>query len=102
MRPASGKGDWQWGLGSWFHWIGVAWPNPARPNGITPTPDFAIAGWWPVMLFGVPTFLLFRAERRAKRLANTNACPSCGYSLAGLPPGAEGKCPECGGARGKA
>lgn len=53
-----------------------------------------VAGWWPVILFGVPTFFLFRAERRAKRLAKANCCPSCGYSLAGLRP--EDKCPECG------
>ncbi len=50
-----------------------------------------------MILLGVPTFFLFRAERRAKRLASINACPSCGYSLAGLASGA--KCPECGKAK---
>lgn len=42
--------------------------------------------WW--------ALLFFRPLRRRRRIAR-GQCPSCAYSLAGLPAGAD-KCPECG------
>jgi len=48
--------------------------------------------WIPVILFAAPTFWLWLRDK-----PGSNAfcrCPKCGYSLAGLAPGAA--CPECG------
>jgi hypothetical protein len=42
--------------------------------------------WWAA--------LFFRPLRRRRRIAR-GQCPSCAYSLAGLPAGTA-KCPECG------
>gem|GEM_PF-1527836 len=50
--------------------------------------------YWIPMALCLTTFaLLFRIERREKRLARAGHCV-CGYSLAGLADGAV--CPECG------
>jgi len=51
--------------------------------------------YWIPMLPCLMTFaLLFRVERRAKRLARVGKCAQCGYDLTGLADGAV--CPECG------
>ena len=49
--------------------------------------------WIPTLLCLATFALLFRVERREKRLARAGHCV-CGYSLAGLADGAV--CPECG------
>jgi len=49
--------------------------------------------WIPTFLCLATFALLFRVERREKRLARAGRCV-CGYSLAGLAEGAV--CPECG------
>ncbi len=52
----------------------------------------ALPLWIPTLLTAIPSVLLWRAHLRRRRRAGD--CPVCGYSLAGLAPGAA--CPECG------
>src|SRR5262245_9465167 len=54
--------------------------------------------WFPLLLTGVPTVLMFRRDRRRRRAEMRNLCPHCGYSRTGLP--ADHACPECGKAAG--
>lgn len=48
--------------------------------------------WIPLFLTAMPTFLMWRHDR--KRRCDPNLCPKCGYSRTGLPP--DRACPECG------
>ncbi|MFT3686662.1 MAG: hypothetical protein QM783_17375 [Phycisphaerales bacterium] len=55
----------------------------------------ASIAWWPLpaalLAVSVP---FLRSGLIARRRSRSNACPTCGYSFAGLEPGAP--CPECG------
>jgi hypothetical protein len=42
----------------------------------------------------VPTVVVWRLDRRARRRARINHCPTCNYDRGGLP--AASPCPECG------
>ncbi len=53
--------------------------------------------WIPIVLVSAATAAAWRLDVLARRRARTDACRACGYTLAGLTPGAP--CPECGGAR---
>ena len=50
--------------------------------------------WFPLLLVGVPTMLIWRSDRRGRRAERGKVCPKCGYDRTGLPP--ERVCPECG------
>ena len=65
------------------------------------SPTGSVIGWsvtipiWSlVLLTGVPTFLMWRTDRRRSRFAKLNRCVKCGYSKTGL--AAARACPECG------
>jgi hypothetical protein len=48
------------------------------------------------LIVAVPTFIAWRADRRAAMRVRTGACRQCGYNRHGLP--AQAVCPECGAA----
>lgn len=75
--PMSEPREWWWPV-----WEG-RWPDCG----------LWIPYWIPTLLCLATFALLFRVERREKRLARAGHCV-CGYSLAGLTDGAV--CPECG------
>jgi len=56
--------------------------------------EFLIPFWIPFLIAAAPTFLLWRADRRATRREREGHCPTCGYDRSGLAPDAP--CPECG------
>ncbi len=89
-----GPGDpgtpWTWGLGAQWHHAGVRLEVLSSPFSPQLPDTLAVAGWWPVVLAVGAAVWLARPWRRAA----AGACGACGYSLAGLAPGA--KCPECG------
>jgi hypothetical protein len=52
--------------------------------------------WIPLIIVAAPTCLIWRADRRAARLAMVGRCSKCGYDHHSL--AADTKCPECGAA----
>jgi len=67
------------------------WPSwTQRPWGVW---NLLLPYWIPTLLCLTTFALLFRVDRRERRLARAGHCV-CGYSLAGLASGAV--CPECG------
>jgi hypothetical protein len=60
------------------------------PYGVLPIPFLANSG-----IYAAALFIAWAAHAAfvSRRRKNTNACPSCGYDLSGLP---DRPCPECG------
>ena len=50
--------------------------------------------WMPLIVTAVPAAFAIRGEVRRRRAIRRSSCRKCGYSRAGLEPGAA--CPECG------
>lgn len=86
-----------------FGWTDIPIPPP-RPDfrlwfgryrnpsyGSLPSTILVIPFWFLILLTGVPTLLMFRADRRRARIGR---CPKCDYSRTGL--AADRLCPECG------
>lgn len=70
-----------------FEWLPCFWRGGPRRLVVIPL-------WIPFLLTLGPYVLLARADRLAAKRAKAHACPSCGYSRAGLAPAVV--CPECG------
>ncbi len=67
--------------------------RPRLDKGLYSNWILRVPFWIPTLLCLATFALVFRIERREKRLARAGHCV-CGYSLAGLADGAV--CPECG------
>ena len=74
--------DIQWG------WTGVAW-WPPRYEGRARYPALFIPFWLPFITVAIPTYILWRRDRRKPE----GCCQQCGYDLTG---NESGICPECG------
>lgn len=101
-RVAPANPGWKW----WTGWERRSTPNSKEASfGVARFQSSSINNngrhlWvesllWPIPLFlCTPAAFLLRSGIIARRRVNTNACPKCGYSLAGL--AADSMCPECG------
>ena len=93
MQGVQVRGDWKafpihfHGLIKFIWWFGV------HRSAVSAHLDIPL--WTVVLLTGVPTYLIWRRDRRARR-SGPATCPQCGYDLTGLPSGGDHACPECG------
>lgn len=66
----------------------TAYTAKATPHEVHPP-------WWlALLIFGVPTFLMWRTHNRVREWRMRGLCTSCGYPRRGIPLAAP--CPECG------
>lgn len=70
-------------------------------SGTKALPGSAMGYWWiavplwcPALGLAIPAALLWKIDRRTKRLKSPHICASCGYDRIGIAPNAS--CPECG------
>lgn len=94
MGSVPGRIAWTWCLDASWHRVGVRVEWLGAPFSPQQPDSLAVAGWWPVLIVGLGALWFLHADHRARRRAASGACPSCGYSMAGLAHGAT--CPECG------
>ena len=79
-------------LTGWHFW--VAWPSYRVVQVTLPIPAtvgiLAVPAWMVTLVVAIPTFVLFRFDRRR---IPPDHCHKCGYNLTG---NVSGRCPECG------
>ncbi len=84
-------------------WVGPHWEFLPRyeKNSMNPAVvGIMVPFWIPFLPFASFAALAWKRDLRAKRLAASNACPSCGYDRSGL--SLDALCPECGKAKAEA
>lgn len=90
LEPSDRQRSW-----NWFRDVRFETGCSLRPDGrLGEAAWLRLPLWITLSLVGVPTAFLFWRDCRSPR--RTNACPDCGYDLAGL---SQGPCPECGAGR---